>query len=445
VHATWDISGRVGEDAYDAYYCTAPSGGKLAYESKIRLPKAEDTDVNGYGDVYVDRYGVVHRSIGGWSNAEQKMCIDHTRKPVGGVFLTPTRPSLGFLNIAEGDPVPAVVAREDGKTVVAWGQIGYGGTNIVQASFYDPVGNAWSLNTVDQAAGIPDVPNAYRVAMTRTDTHVFGAWRGGNEHLMLLVMPIDGHIRKDFNRDGRVDILWRNYSTGANRIWYMNSSNKLGEKLLSSATDKNWKIAGTGDFNGDGKVDILWRHAVTGANRVWLMDGAKWIGTAFPPAETNRDEKIVGTGDFNRDGKVDIVWRNFSTGENSVWYMDGVTLLAEGLLPALTSLKWRIAGTGDFNRDGKVDIVWRDYGKGANWVWYMDDLTRIGQAQLPAAANLNWEIAGIVDLNGDWKVDILWRDYSSGSNWIWYMDKAKQTGTAELPVETDLNWRMENH
>ena len=444
VHATWDISGRLETDSYDAYYCMTPSGGKLAFAARIKIPKAEDSSVNGYGDLFVDRYGAVHRSIGGWSNAEEKMCIDHSRKPVGGTFLTPTRPSLGFLNLRAGDPVPAVVAREDGKTVVAWGEIGLDGSNKVKASFYEPARNAWSMNTIDPAAGIPTQPNSYRVSITRTDTHVFGAWRGVNEHLMLFVMPIDGHIRKDFNRDGRVDILWRNYSTGANRLWYMDSSKKLGEKLLSSATDKNWKIAGTGDFNGDGKVDILWRHAVTGSNRVWVMDGPKWVGTAFLPAATDKDLTIAGTGDFNRDGKVDVLWRNYRTGSNSVWYMDGVTLLGEGLLPALANTKWKIAGTGDFNRDGKVDIVWRDYGAGANWVWYMDNLTRIGSAKLPAVANLNWEIAGIVDLNGDWKADILWRDYSSGANWVWYMDKAQQIGTAELPLETDLSWRMEN-
>jgi len=192
VHATWDISGRLGSDSYDAYYCTAQSGGKLAYTTAVRLPKMADCDVNGYGDLYVDHDGVVHRSIGGWSNALQKMCIDHTRKPVGGNFQTPTRASLGFLNLGEGDPVPAVVASENGQVVVAWGQIATNGSNTVKASFYDPKARAWSLSTVDPAAGIPSAPNSYRVALARTDTQLYGVWRGGNGHLKLLVMPLDG-------------------------------------------------------------------------------------------------------------------------------------------------------------------------------------------------------------------------------------------------------------
>jgi hypothetical protein len=190
VHATWTMVGRSGYDSYDAYYCTAPSGGTLAYADSVKLPKSADCSVNGYGDLYVDRNGVVHRSIGSWSNAVQKMCIDHTKSPVGGSFETPTRASIVFLDIKDGDPVPTVVAGEDGKVVVAWGQIGSDGSNTVMASFYDPGTLAWSTYTIDPAAGIPTNPNSYRIAMTRTDTHMFGVWRGSNGYLKLFVLPI---------------------------------------------------------------------------------------------------------------------------------------------------------------------------------------------------------------------------------------------------------------
>ena len=190
VHATWDITGSSGADSYDAYYCSTRSGGTLAYANSVKLPKSADCSVNGYGDLYVDRNGVVHRSIGSWSSAVRKMCIDHTKSPGGGSFETPTRASIVFLDIKEGDPVPAVVAGEDGKVVVAWGQIGSDGSNAVMASFYDPGTLAWSIYTIDPAAGIPTTPNSYRVAMTRTDTHMFGVWRGSNGYLKLFVLPI---------------------------------------------------------------------------------------------------------------------------------------------------------------------------------------------------------------------------------------------------------------
>ncbi len=192
VHATWDICGRSGTDSYDAYYCTVASGGKLSYANMVKIPKRSDNNVSGYGDVYVDRNGAVYRSIGGYSNALGKMCIDHSRKPAGGTFQTPTRPSLGFLNLGECDPVPAVVAGEDGRTIVAWGEISESGANAVKASLYDPGDRTWTVYTIDPAAGIPSKPNGYRVALTRTDSEVFGVWRGANGRIMMFAMPIAG-------------------------------------------------------------------------------------------------------------------------------------------------------------------------------------------------------------------------------------------------------------
>jgi hypothetical protein len=49
----------------------------------------------------------------------------------------------------------------------------------------------------------------------------------------------------DFNYDVWPDILWRNTSTGQNRVWYMNGTNKTGEALLLPLDSAlNWIIVG---------------------------------------------------------------------------------------------------------------------------------------------------------------------------------------------------------
>jgi hypothetical protein len=189
VHATWCVVGLFDGSRNNNYYCTAPSGGTLSFASRVALPKGPGVTLNGYGEIYVDRNGVVHRSIGGWSGALKKMCIDHTKKLPGGMFSVPTRASIDFLNVSGCDPVPAVVAAEDGTAIVAWGQVGADGSNMVMASFYDPDDGNWTLAPVDPAAGVPAKTNAYRVAMTRTETELYGVWRASTGRLHMFVLP----------------------------------------------------------------------------------------------------------------------------------------------------------------------------------------------------------------------------------------------------------------
>ncbi len=79
----------------------------------------------------------------------------------------------------------------------------------------------------------------------------------------------------DFDNDGHTDILWRNNITGDNHLWYMNDTTYLSGVNLSIATiPLAWKIEGLADFNSDGNVDILWRNYTTGENHLWYMNNA---------------------------------------------------------------------------------------------------------------------------------------------------------------------------
>jgi len=42
---------------------------------------------------------------------------------------------------------------------------------------------------------------------------------------------------------------------------------------LPQISDLNWQIVGVRDFDGDGKADILWRNMSNGADYMWLMNG----------------------------------------------------------------------------------------------------------------------------------------------------------------------------
>jgi hypothetical protein len=55
-----------------------------------------------------------------------------------------------------------------------------------------------------------------------------------------------------------------------------------GTSLMTSgalgSAPLDWTIAGVRDFNGDGRTDILWRQT-SGVVAMWLMDGLSLIGS----------------------------------------------------------------------------------------------------------------------------------------------------------------------
>jgi hypothetical protein len=204
----------------------------------------------------------------------------------------------------------------------------------------------------------------------------------------------DPSVKNDFNSDGHPDILWRNSSTGANVIWYMNGSVVTGSADMPTIANPLWAIVGTGDFNNDTKPDILWRNSSTGQNVIWYMNGAVVTGSDDMPTIANTNWNIVGTGDFNNDTKPDILWRNSSTGQNVIWYMNGAVVSGSADMPTIANPLWAIVGTGDFNNDTKPDILWRNSSTGQNVIWYMNGAVVTGSDDMPTIANTNWNIVG---------------------------------------------------
>ena len=79
----------------------------------------------------------------------------------------------------------------------------------------------------------------------------------------------------DFNRDGHMDVLWHHLGTGEVAVWFMNGTNVSGSASLNWTVlgSTGWELRGTGDFNRDGRVDLLWHQPGSGSVGVWLMNG----------------------------------------------------------------------------------------------------------------------------------------------------------------------------
>jgi len=203
----------------------------------------------------------------------------------------------------------------------------------------------------------------------------------------------------DFNRDGNPDIFWRNSVNGENIIWHMggvNNTSIIGVDSLINVTP-GWDIKSITDFNKDGGLDVFWRNSINGENIIWHMGGSQntnIIG-ASQLITVGSGWDIEGTSDFNRDGNLDIFWRNYNNGQNVIWHMGGSNnasiIGADQLITVGTN--WDVESTSDFNRDGNLDIFWRNYTSGENIIWNMggpNNTSIVGADQL-LTVGTNWD------------------------------------------------------
>jgi hypothetical protein len=85
----------------------------------------------------------------------------------------------------------------------------------------------------------------------------------------------------DLNADGKTDLIWRNASSGRVIVWYMNgvSTSASGTAVLWTG-DPAWIPVAVGEFNSDSKLDILWRNTTSGRVIIWFMDGMTTSATS---------------------------------------------------------------------------------------------------------------------------------------------------------------------
>ena len=256
----------------------------------------------------------------------------------------------------------------------------------------------------------------------------------------------------DFNGDGRVDILWRNTSTGQIADWLgtMTGGFEANGANSRSAVSTAWHVAGVGDFNGDGRSDILW---INDAGMV-----ADWLGTATGGFAGNgansantvaADWDVAGVGDFNGDGRSDVLWRNTATGQVMDWLgapNGGFAKNAANSI-SIVSASWQVAGVGDFDGDTRSDILWRNSATGqvADWLGTLSGGFIGNGANSAHALSTNWQVAAIGDYNGDTRSDILWRNTATGevTDWLGTAAGGFADNSAHAAAPVDTHWHVE--
>jgi hypothetical protein len=201
----------------------------------------------------------------------------------------------------------------------------------------------------------------------------------------------------DFNGDGRDDILWWDYWYSVS-TWSGTASGGFTKNAPSPVTTNSvsWSPTGVGDINGDGRDDILWRNWDTGAFSDWLAipGGGFAVNDVNAFHQISLDWQVAGIGDFNGDGRDDVLWRNIN-GALSNWLgtQTGGFVINDPNAFAMVPTDWYVAGVGDYNGDGRSDILWRNQnGAVSDWLGTPSGGWVINDAHAYAQVENNWHI-----------------------------------------------------
>ena len=237
----------------------------------------------------------------------------------------------------------------------------------------------------------------------------------------------------DFNGDGHADILWRNYRSGDNVLWYMNNGTRVASTSIQGLANPAWELIGAADLDADGDKDLIWRNRTTGANTIWLMNN-RIVGAfkALPPV-VNLNWKLAGIGDFNADGQADLLWRHFETGNNSLWLMNGAVVDEFKAIPPVVDLNYRIGSVAELNGDGLADVVFRHSITGKNIAWLMNGNQISAFHALPGRADTQWSLVGGGQFDNQAGSDLLWANASTRAVEAWGLFNMTYTGTTTLP------------
>ena len=336
---------------------------------------------------------------------------------------------------------PSITTQPQSRTITA----GQSVTLTTSASGTAPLNYQWFQGTSGSTQSLVlSTGPSITVSPTTTTTYWVRVNNscGRADSVTVTVTVNQAPVRGDFNGDGNPDLLWRNFSTGENRIWLLSSSRTLLNVVALPTLNLNWQLDGVGDIDGDGNQDIVLRNYVSGTINAWLMLGTVVRATVAVTGDANVNRHVESVNDFNGDGMPDFLWRDYATSAVYIWLMHHELFSSLATLPSQTDFNWQIEGSGDFDSDGKQDILWRNYSDGSNNAWLMNGTAFRGNAAVTGDFNVDRHIDAVADFSHDGKADLVWRVYSNGTDYIWVMNNTLFSSLTNLPTDTNLNWHI---
>jgi len=251
----------------------------------------------------------------------------------------------------------------------------------------------------------------------------------------------------DANGDGDDDILLRNTSSGAWRLFTVQNGTVQSNANANLYQNTDYIFQGVMDIDADSDEDVILRHKTTGKWRVFLMSDGNVDSNQGLDVYMNPLWDFVFAEDLDNDGDDDVVLRNSSTGVWRKFIIDfanggqGSMDTHEGF-NAYQNTGWRFEFAGDLDSDGDADVVLRNSSIKAWRAFY----TVGGDLTLNAALSLDrdteWQFRGVGDVDQDGDSDVVLRNSSDGSWKIYTIHGGTVTGDSSLGLYSNTAWTL---
>ena len=133
---------------------------------------------------------------------------------------------------------------------------------------------------------------------------------------------------RDFDLDGRVDLLWQDISAGTLELSHFAGDPVLGAASVWLATlaptqlvsglSSDARVVSTGDYDGDGSPDALVRDSEGDLMIVYLQAGVARHFVSLPRTGDDINRSVIDSTDMDGVPGDEIALRNSQTGEISI-------------------------------------------------------------------------------------------------------------------------------